>query len=137
MGKDNRDALAKVRMERARELLNEAKILMNDSAYKSANNRAYYSYEKAVKALLALKLKDAKTHAGILHLFNEEFIHPGDYFDHEDYVKFKDCEYIRSASDYDDFYVAVREDCEKQIENVEQFLIKVERYLKETGIKEM
>lgn len=46
-------ALAKVRMERAKELINEAKELLDREAYKSANNRAFYAIEKSVKALLA------------------------------------------------------------------------------------
>ena len=54
--------LAKVRLERAEELLKEAKRLLEDGSYKSANNRAYYSFEKSIKALLALKGIDAKTH---------------------------------------------------------------------------
>ena len=48
------------------------------------DNRAYYSFEKAVKALLALKAKDAKTHSGVLHLFNSEYVYQNDYFTHED-----------------------------------------------------
>lgn len=133
MDENNREALAKVRIERAKELLTEAKNLLADGAYKSANNRAYYSFEKSIKALLALKLKDAKTHTGVLHLFNTEYVHDGNYFTHEDYVRFKDSEFIRSASDYDDFYTARKEDCEKQIEDAEYILNKVEKYLEESG----
>ncbi|MBR1477054.1 MAG: HEPN domain-containing protein [Lachnospiraceae bacterium] len=131
MDEKNRNALAKVRIERAQELLEEAKRLMVDGAYKSANNRAYYSFEKSIKALLALKFKDAKTHAGVLHLFNSEYVHNGEYFTHEDYVKFKDSEFIRTASDYDDFYIAAKEDSQKQIENAEYMIKKVEKYLSE------
>ena len=134
MDESNRDALAMVRIERAKELLVEAKDLMKSGAYKSANNRAYYSFEKSIKAILALKEKDSKTHAGVLHLSNTEFIHTGDFFTHEDYIKFKDSEFIRSASDYDDFYIAVKEDCENQIENAEYILNKVEKYLEKAGI---
>ena len=129
MDENNREALAQVRVERAEELLDEAKELLNRGAYKSANNRAYYSFEKSVKSLLALKSRDAKTHAGVLHLFNMEYVNLGDMFSHEDYLKFKECEYIRAASDYDDFYVAVKEDCEKQIQNAEYILEKVKQYL--------
>lgn len=131
MDENSREALAKVRLERAEELLNEAKKLLTDGAYKSANNRAYYSFEKSIKALLALKSKDAKTHSGVLHLFNTEYVNEGTPFSHEDYVKFKESEYIRSSSDYDDFYVAVKEDCENQIENAEYILYKVSQYLQE------
>ena len=128
-----RTDLVKYRLETANNDLRSAEILLQAKDYKSANNRAYYSFEKSVKALLALKEKDAKTHAGVLHLFNTEYVQANEYFTHEDYVKFKDSEYIRSASDYDDFYIAVKEDCEKQIADATYILEKVERYLKEIG----
>lgn len=38
--------LAKIRMERSRELLEEAKVLLSMNAYKSANNRAFYARKK-------------------------------------------------------------------------------------------
>lgn len=85
--------------------------------------------------MLALKAKDAKTHAGVLHLFNAEYVHKNDYFTHEDYIKFKNSEYIRSASDYDDFYIAVKQDCERQIEDAEYILEKVEKYLQIAGVE--
>ena len=55
-------ALAKVRMDRAEELLIEAKDLLEKSSYKSANNRAFYAIEKSIKALLAMKQIEATTH---------------------------------------------------------------------------
>ena len=63
-------ALAKVRMERSKELLTEAKDLLDKGAYKSANNRAFYAIEKSVKALLATKKVEVVTHNGSLKQFN-------------------------------------------------------------------
>ena len=67
--------LVKLRLESSRELYNDACNLYEQGSYKSANNRAYYSMEKALKALLAIKGKDANTHNGILQLFNRYFIY--------------------------------------------------------------
>lgn len=53
MNNDNMRDLALVRYERSKELLDEAKTLLENESYKSANNRAFYSAEKAVKAVLA------------------------------------------------------------------------------------
>lgn len=53
MDKDYYLALAKVRLERAQELAAEAAELLEKGSYKSANNRAFYAMEKAIKALLA------------------------------------------------------------------------------------
>ena len=66
--------LAKVRLERAFELCEESSALLEDGKYKSANNRAYYSIEKSIKALLAIKNKDASTHSGVLKTFNMEYV---------------------------------------------------------------
>ena len=42
------DALAKARIERAKELLDEAEELLEAGKYKSANNRAFYAIEKSM-----------------------------------------------------------------------------------------
>lgn len=55
MDKETYRVLAKVRMERAAELVDEAKELLSGNRYKSANNRAFYAMEKTMKALLAIK----------------------------------------------------------------------------------
>lgn len=69
--------LAVARLERANELFEEAEELLNKSKYKSANNRAFFAIEKCMKALLAVKNKDAKTHNGCLKQFNIHFIKEG------------------------------------------------------------
>ncbi|MBQ9064569.1 MAG: HEPN domain-containing protein [Blautia sp.] len=63
-------ALAKVRLERSEELVEEAKDLVQKDSYKSANNRAFYVIEKAIKALLAMEKIDVVTHNGELKQFN-------------------------------------------------------------------
>lgn len=80
MDKEYYRTLAKVRMERANELLVEAKELLDREAYKSANNRAFYAIEKSVKALLATEQIEVATHNGGLKQFNFKFIYKGDGF---------------------------------------------------------
>lgn len=41
----------------------------------------------------------------------------------------KDCSYLREKSDYDDFYVASRQEAEVQLENAKKFVAAVEAYL--------
>lgn len=52
MDKEYFDALAKVRLDRARELIEEAKDLLEKGSYKSANNRAFYAIEKYIRESL-------------------------------------------------------------------------------------
>lgn len=130
MDKEYYLVLAKVRMERAKELLEEAKELLANESYKSANNRAFYAIEKSVKALLATEELEVTTHNGGLKQFNYFFIHKGDgTFISEDYQKIARAEQIRNASDYDDFYVASKEEARQQIENASDIVTKVENYL--------
>ena len=77
MDKEYFDALAAVRLERAKELLDDAVELLNRGSYKSANNRAFYAIEKSIKALLAMKQIEATTHNGGLKQFNYHFIFKG------------------------------------------------------------
>ena len=133
MDKEYYYSLSKVRFERAKELLQEAKDLLEKEAYKSANNRAYYAIEKGINALLATVEMDVSTHSGCLKQFNYQFIHNGDgTFLREDYQTAATAEHIRNISDYDDFYIASKEETKEQIKNAEYLLKKIEQYLSET-----
>lgn len=123
--------LAKVRLERAKELLEDSQDLLEKGSYKSANNRAFYAMEKSIKALLAIKEIEVTTHNGGLKQFNYIFIHKGDgSFTVEDYQKIAKAEQIRNVSDYDDFYIAGREETKQQVDNAKYIVDKAERYLR-------
>lgn len=124
------EALVSLRMERAGELLSEAKKLLKDGSYKSANNRAYYSIEKAVNALLVRKHIETSTHNGAMKMFNMEYVRTENaFFTHDDYRCISKAERIRNSSDYDDFYVTNKSECEQQVLAAEAFLRKAEDYL--------
>ena len=111
MDKEQGMILAKLRLDRAKELLTESQELLEKGAYKSANNRAFYAIEKSIKALLATELVEVLTHNGALKQFNIIFIYKGNgTFTPEDYQKIARAEQIRNASDYDDFYLASKEE---------------------------
>ena len=123
-------SLAKVRLEIAEELLQESKLLLEQGAYKSANNRAFYAIEKSIKALLASIEIEVQTHNGGLKQFNYHFIYNGDgTFTNEDYKKIASAEQIRNASDYDDFYIANKEETRALVKSAEEYVMKVKRYL--------
>ena len=130
MDKEYYQSLSKVRLERAKELLEEAKDLLDKEAYKSANNRAYYAIEKGLNALLATVEIETSTHNGCLKQFNYHFIHNGNgAFLRDDYQKAATAEHIRNISDYDDFYIASKDETKEQVENAEYLLKKIESYL--------
>ena len=130
MDREYYDELAKVRLIRANELLEEAVGLLERDSYKSANNRAFYAMEKSIKALLATEQIEVTTHNGGLKQFNYCFIYSGDgTFTPEDYQKIASAEQIRNASDYDDFYVASKEEPRRLLESTKYIVGKSEATL--------
>ncbi len=130
MDKDYNYTLAEVRLCRAKELLDDARNLLDKQSYKSANNRAFYAMEKAVRALLVLEDTEPQTHNGVLKQFNYLFIFKGTgFFTQNDYQILAKSEQIRNASDYDDFYLASKEESTQQIENATYIVGKIEKYI--------
>lgn len=124
--------LVQARLDSSKELYKDACKLFAAGSYKSANNRAYYSLEKAIKALLATEEVDAITHSGVLLQFNRIFIHEKNtVFDISDYHTYANLEIIRSASDYDDFYIASQTETENVLADVERFNKKIYDYVSE------
>lgn len=130
MDENNYINLAKSRIERAKELLDDAKILLEKDSYASANNRAYYALEKACTALLASEKIPTKSHRGIISQFNQYFVsNDNTPFDAEDYKIVARAETIRSKSDYDDFYIANKDETKSLVSNAYTLIAKVEAYL--------
>lgn len=130
MDKETYRVLASVRMERAIELVDEAKELLQNERYKSANNRAFYAMEKTMKALLAIKEIDADSHNGCLRQFNVHYIKEKvGGFEPGDYKKIANAQRIRNVSDYDDFYIADKKECQQQVEMATEFLNKARIFM--------
>ena len=69
-----------------------------------------------MRAMLALKGIDADSHNGILRQFNVHFIRNGEAgFEQGDYKMVANAQRIRNISDYDDFYIADKEECSEQV----------------------
>ena len=130
MDKETYRVLASVRMERAIELVDGAKELLQNERYKSANNRAFYAMEKTMKALLAIKEIDADSHNGCLRQFNVHYIKERvGGFESGDYKRIANAQRIRNVSDYDDFYIADKKECQQQVEMATEFLNKARIFM--------
>ena len=128
---DKRCALAIYRMERAKELIDDAKQLYKSGSYKSSNNRAYYAIFHAMRAVLALEEVDFKKHSGVIQYFQREYIKTGIFEKAYSDIIISASE-IRNASDYDDFFLASKEETKEQIYNAELFCKALEEYLNST-----
>ena len=118
------------RIESAKEDLRSAKLLLNAEAYKAANNRAYYAIYHAISAVHALKGNSYKRHKDAVANFNKEYV-KNEIFPRSIGRKIAEAEEIRHASDYDDFYVAVKEEAKEQVDTAAEIIELIERYCNE------
>ena len=122
-----RKDLVLYRLQTAKGDLKSARILLAAEEYKSANNRSYYAIFHAVNAIHALDGKAYKRHKDAIGNFNKEYVKT-EIFPRELGRKIGEAEEIRHASDYDDFYIASREEAERLAEVAEEFIQMAEGY---------
>ena len=115
------------RLETSKDNLKSDKILYEAGEYKGANNRAYYAIFHAINAIHALSGKAYKRHKDTIGNFNREYVKT-EIFSREIGRKIGEAEEIRHASDYDDFYIASREETERQIDVAGEFILLSEKY---------
>jgi uncharacterized protein (UPF0332 family) len=123
----NRD-LALYRLQTAKSDIKSAKTLLDINEYKGANNRAYYAIFHAINAVHALDGEAYKRHKDVIGNFNKKYVKT-EIFSKDMGRKIGQAEEIRHLSDYDDFYIASREESERQVAVAEEFVDSVERYL--------
>ncbi len=122
-----KEDLAMHRLQTAKSNLKSARILFEAKEYKSANNRAYYAVFHAINAIHALNGKAYKRHKDAVSNFNKDYVKT-EIFPREMGRRIGEAEEIRHASDYDDFYMAGREETKRQIETADEFIGMAERY---------
>ena len=124
--------LAKYRLDSAKSELQSAKILYDAGQLKGANNRAYYAIFHAISAVHALGGNAYKRHKDALANFNKEYVKT-EVFSRNLGRKIAAAEEIRHASDYDDFYIATKEEAAEQIETAEELVAVIEAYCQGKG----
>lgn len=125
-GKD----LAKYKLERAEEEYQTAELLFANDKLKAANNRAYYAIYFAITAVLCFEPIAFKKHKDTIAYFNQHYVH-ADKFPKELGRAISKAAKVRHASDYDDFYIASREEAEKQIQTAGNLIELVRKYITE------
>ena len=118
------------RIRVAKEDLETARILVDASQYRGANNRAYYAIYHAIDAVLAIEGKAFKRHKDTLGYFNKYYV-ATNIFPRDLGRRVVKAEKIRHASDYDTFYIASKEVTLQQVETAEQLIDLVCDYFEE------
>lgn len=94
-----------------------------------ALNQSYYSIFHAMRAINVLDEFDSSKHSGVIAHFNQFHVKEG-HFPKEASKIIKTASEMREHADYEDFFVAYRQDAEEQIQKAEKFFSLVKAYLK-------
>ena len=125
--------LSDYRFVTGKEALEDAKIMYDNGRYKNALNRAYYAIFHAIRAVNALDSYDSSKHSGVISYFNQHYVKTG-IFSKELSKIIREASENREKADYLDFFVASKEQAEKQIARAQLFLDCIDQYLnKKTG----
>ena len=121
--------LSKYRFETSLEALSDAKIMYENERYKNTLNRAYYAIFHAIRAVNALSGFDSSKHSGVIAYFNQNYVKDG-VFSKELSKIIRMASENREKADYLDFFIASKEEAEKQIVRAKEFIDVIKIYLK-------
>ena len=124
--------LLKYRFDRAVETLEVAKELYASGKFRDSNNRSYYAAFYAIKAIYTIRGVDFKKHKTLLANFNKEYVATA-IFPREIGRKISTLALIREQSDYNDFYMASKQESQQQVEIAEELITLVREYLNKEG----
>ena len=125
--------LSHYRMERAKEDLTAAISNAKEGLYKASINRSYYAIFHCIRAVNITRGYDSSKHSQVIGYFNRYFVHTGEFASNT--YKIIDNAYrIRERCDYQDFFMASKEDAENQNRQAEEFIKVTKEYLKSSRI---
>lgn len=122
------DNLMKYRLNNANEKLESAKLLLDAGKYRDSISRSYYAIFTAVRAVLAIDKVDFSKHSSVIAYFQKEYIKTGKF--EVKYSRYLQTAFqIRNNCDYDDFFVASKQDAEEQYSRAVEFYEEVSMFL--------
>lgn len=122
------EALISYRMERSRESIRAAEIMLENEMLSISMNRVYYSMFYAVQALLVLHKVSFSKHGQVKGYFNRELIKSGVFSVDMGKLYNKVFEY-RQKFDYVDFAVPDRDMVSEYIEKARGFHSTIKEYI--------
>jgi len=114
--------------KRAKECLDDAKLLLENKRLHSAVNRIYYALFYQVSALLLAKGLSFSKHSGVLATFNKEFVKTGRI--NKELGKFYNRMFEhRRSGDYGELVEFEEEDVRKWLKTAEKFLDVIDKLM--------
>lgn len=108
MTDEERKSLVSIRLQNAKETLNEVPVHIENGFWNTATNRMYYACYYAVAALLLKNGISVKTHSGVRQALGKEFVVTG-LVSKEQARFFSILFDNRQTGDYDDFIMMTEE----------------------------
>lgn len=103
--------LAFYRLERAYEMLVASEDNLRYNQFRTSLNRSYYAVFHAMRSANILKGYDSSKHSGVIAFFNKTYVKEN-LMERGLSKIIKDTSYLREKSDYDDFFIASKEEAE-------------------------
>ena len=120
--------LVRYRLQKARETLDDARLLADADRWNPCVNRLYYACFYAVSALLVRDGLSASRHAGVRGLLNQHYVKPGKIS--RDLAQiYNDLFERRQESDYMDFISFEEEQVRPWIDKAQMFIEHIESLL--------
>ncbi len=126
LSKDEKKALSEYRMQKAREMLDDAEFNLNHGRYATSVNRSYYAVLNATKALLILMGIDPSSHVGCKTMLVMHFVKTG-FMDNSYVEDFKLLLSRRTDLDYGDFETVDKDKALDSFEKASKFLKEAEK----------
>lgn len=128
---ENRVLAINLKLKKARAMLSEAEVLMQNKFYITVINRLYYGCFHASKALLLTKDIAPKTHSGVINMLHLHFVQPG-LFEMEHASFYSRLLQERIEDDYNDFLTEDAESTETFIGPARQYVSYIEALILKT-----
>lgn len=126
---EEKDVLVRYRLEQSKESLGDANSLFSLGSFCGAVNRAYYAMFYSVLAILVIDDKGTSKHSGAISLFDINYIKKGIFPKKMSEILHRVFD-LRQFSDYREFAKVTKKQAEEVVKDAEQFINKVEDYIK-------
>ncbi len=124
----DKDDLVRYRLEKAKETLEYAHLLIESKRWNSAINRLYYSAFYATIALLLNENYKTTTHNGVKSIFSEQFIKKN-IIPQEFGKKYSQLFTWRQKGDYADLFDFTEEKVLPYYDFVKKFILQIEKII--------
>jgi uncharacterized protein (UPF0332 family) len=130
--KENRKINLRIELSRADEALRAAEALLGLELHADSVSRTYYAVFHFVRALLMSRGVEAKTHSGLIHLFNTELVRSGAFPSSHNRL-LGGLQRARELADYDAAVKFSADDARAEITDAKAFAATARDFLKREG----